>query len=183
MRNQCDCHSGVNARQSEAVACMAVFLEISHKIAELRLRLFVNAPTTSAHSWASFARMGDDHHCHRDPYCPQKGISLLPDHHVLSASRRTNSEPRLTVFHPTFASAYTANLRYEPCCFVCLCFGLFVCCCVLWCCALLWCLARISLVSIFNSIKVTCAFRHTQRLHPCKKKILCNNSCNWTDFG
>ena len=101
-------------------------------------------------------------------HCPQKGISLLPDHHVLSASRRTNSEPRLTVFHSTFASAYTAHLRYEPCCFGCLCFGLFVCWLVLSCCALFWCLARISLVSLFNSIKVTCASRH---LHPCKKKV------------
>ena len=161
MQNQCNCHSGVNACQSEAVACKAVLFEISHKIAELQLRLFVNAPTASAHSWVSFAHMGEDHHCHTDTHCPQKGISLLPDHHVLSASRRTNSEPRLTVFHSTFASAYTAHLRYEPCCFGCLCFGFFVCWVVLWCCALLWCLARISLVSLFNSIKVTCASRRT----------------------
>ena len=37
-----------------------------------------------------------------------------------------NSEPRLTGFHSTFASAYTALLRYELCCFGWLCFGLFV---------------------------------------------------------
>ena len=53
------------------------------------------------------------------PHHPQKGISKLPDHHVhhvLSASKRMNSEPRLTGFHSTFASACTALLRYEPCC-------------------------------------------------------------------
>ena len=62
-------------------------------------------------------------------HCPQKGISLLPDHHVhhvLSASRRMNSVPRLTGFHSTFASAYTALLRYEPGCFGWVCFGWFV---------------------------------------------------------
>ena len=99
-------------------------------------------------------------------HCPQKGISFLPDHHVLSAMRRMNSLPRLTAFHSAFASAYTAHLRYEPRCFVC-----FVCCVCLGCFVVL----GLGLVlgsylhSIFNSIKVTCASRHTQRLHLCKK--------------
>ena len=63
-------NSGVNACQSEAVACKAVLFEISHKIAELQLRLFVNAPTSSAHSWVPFAHMGDDHHCHTENSLP-----------------------------------------------------------------------------------------------------------------
>ena len=37
-------------------------------------------------------------------------------------------------------------------------------------CVVFGCLARISVVTPFNSIKVTCAFRHTQRLQPCKKR-------------
>ena len=38
-----------------------------------------------------------------------------------------NSEPRLTgFFHSTFASANTALLRYEPCCFGWVCLGSFV---------------------------------------------------------
>ena len=35
----------------------------NYNIAELQLRVFVNAPSSSAYSWVPFAHMGDDHHC------------------------------------------------------------------------------------------------------------------------
>ena len=38
-------------------------------------------------------------------------------------------------------------------------------------------LARIFSVTLFNSINLTCASRHTQRLHPCKKIVHCTSLC------
>ena len=86
----------------------------------------------------AFAHMDDDHHCLTENSLPAERNIRVADHHahhVLSASRRMNSVPRLTGFHSTFASAYTALLRYEPCCFgwrCCLLVGF-----VLWCLVLL----------------------------------------------
>ena len=78
------------------------------------------------------------------------------------------------MFHISFASAYTAHLRYEPCCFGWFALLVVLVVLVVWLLgAPLLCLARISLVSPFNSIKVTCASRRTQRLHPCKKNRNC----------
>ena len=111
---------------------------------------------------------------HTSTHCPQKGISLLPDLQVLSASRRTNSWPRLTSLSLNFCFGLNSPPEIRTRLFGVLCLGAvwFVCFWfVLLFGALFWCLARISLVSLFNSIKVTCASRHTQRLHPCKKNL------------
>ena len=62
-----------------------------------------------------------------------------PDRAVLSVKSGMNSSPRLTAFH-SFASAYTAYLRYEPCSLFCVLFVVVVFCwvgCVLG--SLVWC--------------------------------------------
>ena len=129
MRNQCKGHSGVNACQSEAVACNALLLEkkLQHcraATASVRKRSLFFCIFLGA-----FAHMDDDHHCLTENSLPAERNIRVADHHahhVLSASRRMNSVPRLTGFHSTFASAYTALLRYEPGCFGWVCFGWFV---------------------------------------------------------
>ena len=55
--------------------------------------------------------------------CPQKGISLLPDHHVLSA-RRTNSKPRLTPFSLNFCFGLDSPSEIRTRLFGVLCLGL-----------------------------------------------------------
>ena len=67
-------------------------------------------------------------------------------------------------------------VRYEPGLFGSVFWVLGLCLLLWWAFALFGCvvfgyLARISVVTTFNSIKVTCALRHTQRLQPCKKKV------------
>ena len=77
VRNQCNGHSGVNVCQSEAVASKALLFEKSYNIAELQLRLFVNAPSSSARPWVPFAHMGDDHHCLTENSLPaERNISV-----------------------------------------------------------------------------------------------------------
>ena len=92
------CHpERANLEQPETVVGKAVFLELSHTLPSCKASVRQRS-TAPAHAWMLLAHMGIHQHCHTNTHCPQKGISLLPDHHVLSAIRRTNSKPRLPVF-------------------------------------------------------------------------------------
>ena len=159
--------------QPAAAIGKVVFLEISHTLLSFKA-IAHKRSTTPALAWILLAHIGWFQSCHTSTHCPLKGISLLPDLQVLSASRSTNSWPRFTSFSLYFCFGLDSPLEIRTRLFGVLCLGVLcaVCFCfVLWFGALFWCLARISSVSLFNSIKVTCASRHTKRLHPCKKKM------------
>ena len=92
------CHfERASLEQPETVVGEFVFLELSHTLPSCKA-IVRKRSHCSCTCWMLLEHMGNHQHCHTNTHCPQKGISLLPDHHVLSAIRRTNSKPRLPVF-------------------------------------------------------------------------------------
>ena len=112
----CECQLE-SLEQPATVVGKVVFFELSHTLPSCKA-IVRQLSTAPAHAWMLLTHMGNHQHCYTNTHCPQKGISLLPDHHDLSASRRMNSKPRFTPFHSSFAPAWIALPRYEPGCFV-----------------------------------------------------------------
>ena len=118
------CHlERANLEQPETVVGKVVFLELTHTLPSCKA-IVRKRSTAPAHAWMLLAHMGNHQHCHTNTRCPQKGISLLPDHHVLSASRRTNSKPRLTPFSLDFCFGLDSPSEIRTRLFGVLCLGL-----------------------------------------------------------
>ena len=77
--------------------CLQGFVfEKSDNIAELQLRLLVNAPSSAAHSWVPFAHMGDDHHCFTENSLPaERNVRVARPSCTSCAERKWKNEFRV----------------------------------------------------------------------------------------
>ena len=111
--------------QPETIVSKVVFFELSHTLPCCKAYVSLTFPWL-LHMLGCFWHIPCNHrHCHTNTHCPQKGISLLPDHHVLSVGRRTNSKPRLTPFSLNFCFGLDSPSEIRTWLFVFLCLGVF----------------------------------------------------------
>ena len=119
----CECHlKRANLEQSETVGGKEVFFELCHTLPSCKA-IVRQLSTAPAHAWMLLAQMGNHQHCYINTHCRQKGISLLPDHHGLSASRM-NSKPRLTPVSLNFCLDLDSPSEIRTRLFGVLCLGL-----------------------------------------------------------